>query len=70
LITSALKRLAAVSNEILVLVESSKKRFTTVLPRKVGSLRFGPSEMAAMYLAVVIKSNDCSLVKSFTDSKF
>lgn len=37
LITSAERRLAAASNEMRVRVESSKKRFTTVLPRSVGS---------------------------------
>ena len=37
LITSAESLFAASSKEILVLVESSKNRFTTVLPRKVGS---------------------------------
>jgi len=37
LMTSALRRLAAASKESLVRVESSKKRFTTVLPRSVGS---------------------------------
>ena len=43
LITSADNRLAAVSKEIRVLVESSKKRFTIVLPRNVGNFLFGPS---------------------------
>ncbi len=35
--TSALSRLAAASKDSRVRVESSKKRFTTVLPRRVGS---------------------------------
>ena len=37
LITSAESLLAASSKEIRVLVESSKKRFTTVFPRRVGN---------------------------------
>ena len=37
LITSAESLFAASSKDILVLVESSKKRFTTVLPLKVGN---------------------------------
>ena len=37
LMTSAESRFAAASNEMRVRVESSKKRFTTVLPRSVGS---------------------------------
>ena len=37
LTTSALKRLAASSNEVLVRVEASKKRLTTVLPLKAGT---------------------------------
>jgi hypothetical protein len=35
--TSADNLLAAASKEIRVLVESSKNRFTTVLPRSVGN---------------------------------
>ena len=38
LMTSALSRLAAASNEMRVRVESSKKRLTTVRPRSVGQL--------------------------------
>src|SRR5450432_636472 len=41
LITSADSLLAAASKEILVRVESSKKRLTTVLPRRVGSFLIG-----------------------------
>ena len=37
LMTSALSRLAASSNDVRVLVLGSKKRFTTVLPRKAGT---------------------------------
>src|SRR6476619_2853474 len=39
LITSALNRLAASSNDVRVLVLGSKKRFTTVRPRNAGKLR-------------------------------
>ena len=53
LITSADKRLAADSKEILVRVESSKKRFTTVRPRSVGSFFIGPSEIFDNSLAVL-----------------
>src|SRR5258705_13623952 len=37
LTASADKRLAAISNEVRVRVEGSKKRFITVRPRKVGT---------------------------------
>src|SRR5665647_196080 len=40
LMTSADNRLAAVSKEIRVRVESSKNRFTTVLPRRVGTVSY------------------------------
>jgi hypothetical protein len=52
LITSADSRLAAASNEILVLVESSKNRFTTVRPRRVGSFLIGRSATRASSSAV------------------
>jgi hypothetical protein len=52
LITSADNRFAADSNEILVRVESSKNRFTTVRPRNVGSFFIGPSDIFANSLAV------------------
>ena len=43
LMTSAESRLAAASNEIRVRVESSKKRLTTVRPRRAGSFLIGRS---------------------------
>jgi hypothetical protein len=52
LITSADSRFAAASNEILVLVESSKKRLTTVRPRSVGSFLIGRSARLASSSAV------------------
>ncbi|CAB4703388.1 unannotated protein [freshwater metagenome] len=69
-ITSADNRFAAVSNEILVLVESSKNKLTTDLPRKVGNFLFGPSVITASSLAVANKPNACSLLKSATESKW
>ena len=52
LITSAERRFAAASNEILVLVESSAKRLTIVRPRSVGSFLTCPSLMRASSVAV------------------
>ena len=52
LITSALSRLAAVSNEIRVRVESSKNRFTTVRPRSAGSFLTSREDTAAIWSAV------------------
>ncbi len=52
LITSADNLFAAASNEIRVLVESSAKRLTIVLPRKVGSFLTAPSLTLASSLAV------------------
>lgn len=52
LMTSALRRFAAASNEIRVRVESSKNRLTTVMPRSVGSLRTSRVETAAMSSAM------------------
>ena len=40
-ITSALSRRAAVSKLVRVRVESSKNRFTTVLPRRAGTFGMG-----------------------------
>jgi hypothetical protein len=37
LMTSALKRIAAISNEVRVRVLGSTKKFTSVLPRKAGT---------------------------------
>ncbi len=52
LITSALSRLAAVSNEIRVRVESSKNRLTTVRPRRAGSFLTEREDTAAIWSAV------------------
>ncbi|CAB4678338.1 unannotated protein [freshwater metagenome] len=68
-ITSADKRFAADSKEILVLVESSKKRFTTVRPRNVGSFFTGPSDIFASSRAVFNISRASAAVKSFIESK-
>ena len=70
LITSADKRLAAVSKLILVLVESSKKRLTTVFPRNVGSFLFGPSVMIASSFAVDKIPIALSFVKSSIDRRW
>ncbi|CAB4810556.1 unannotated protein [freshwater metagenome] len=51
-ITSADSRLAAASKEILVLVESSKNKLTTVRPRSVGNFFTGASEIFASSAAV------------------
>jgi hypothetical protein len=64
LITSADRRLAAASNEIRVLVESSKKRLTTVRPRKVGSFLIGRSAMLASSSAVSRIRRASSFVRS------
>src|SRR5699024_9043571 len=50
--TSADSRLAAASNEVRVRVESSKKRLTTVCPRRVGSLLMERAETVASSCAV------------------
>ncbi len=52
LMTSAESRLAAVSNEIRVRVESSKNRLTTVRPRSVGSFLISRDCVAAIWAAV------------------
>ena len=52
LMTSALRRLAAASNEMRVRVESSKKRLTTVLPRSVGSFLTSRDWVSAMSSAM------------------
>ena len=69
LITSADKRFAAASNEILVLVESSKKRLTTVLPLRVGNFFTVPSERRANSAAVSSTSIASSLLKSAIDNR-
>ena len=67
LITSADKRFAAVSNDMRVLVESSKKRFTIDLPRSVGSFLFGPSVIRANSLAVASRPNASGFDRSCTE---
>ena len=52
LMTSALSRLAAASNEMRVRVESSKNRLTTVRPRSVGSFLIGRSATPSSSSAV------------------
>ena len=47
--TSALSRLAANSNDVLVLVLGSKKRLTTVLPRNAGTFLFEPHDNVSGY---------------------
>ena len=69
LITSAESLLAAVSKLILVLVESSKKRFTTVFPLSVGNFLFGPSVIAASSLPVANRARASSLERSATESR-
>ena len=68
LMTSAESRFAAASNEMRVRVESSKKRFTTVLPRSVGSFFISRSCTAAMSSATsssaIASSRERSLVES------
>ncbi len=64
LITSADSRLAAASNEILVRVESSKKRLTTVRPRSVGSFLMGRSAIRASSSAVSRMSRASSRLRS------
>ena len=52
LMTSAESRLAAASKEMRVRVESSKKRLTTVRPRRAGSFLTSRSPTAAISSAV------------------
>lgn len=51
---SALIRLAAISKESLVRVDGSRKRLTTVLPRRVGTFFMGRFEISRNERAVVI----------------
>ena len=48
-IVSADNRLAAVSNDSRVRVESSKNKLTTVLPRKAGTLGTGLALISTMW---------------------
>src|ERR1051325_9171096 len=68
LMESADKRLAAISNEVRVRVEDSKKKLMTVLPRRVGTFLMGRSlislnEVAASRM-VVISSTESSRIPS------
>ncbi len=64
LMTSAESRLAAASKEIRVRVESSKKRFTTVRPRRAGSFLIGRSASDRISSAVARTSSASSRVRS------
>ena len=67
-ITSVLNLFAASSKEVLVLVEGSKKRFTAVLPRRVGtflmSLPNTSLNPAAVSRMRVISSTEISFMPS------
>ncbi len=69
LMTSAESRLAAASNEIRVRVESSKKRLTTVRPRRAGSFLIGRSASERISSAVASTSSASSRVRSAADSR-
>ena len=67
--TSAESRLAAASNEIRVRVESSKKRLTTVRPRRAGSFLIGRSASDRISSAVASTSSASSRVRSAADRR-
>ena len=69
LMTSALRRLAAASKDRRVRVESSKKRLTTVLPRRVGSFLTAWRWVAAMASAVSRTMTASSWVRSLALSR-
>ncbi len=69
LMTSADSRLAAASNEIRVRVESSKKRFTTVRPRRVGSFLTSRVLTAASSRAVSRTRTASSWVRSAAERR-
>src|SRR5713226_3280231 len=66
LIESAESRLAAISNEVRVRVEGSKKKLMTVLPRRVGTFFIARSEISLNESdesrIVMISSAESSLV--------
>ncbi len=70
LMTSAESRFAAASNEMRVRVESSKNRFTTVLPRRVGSFFISRSCTAAMSSATSRRAIASSRERSFVESRW
>ena len=69
LMTSAERRLAAASKEIRVRVESSKKRLTTVRPRRVGSFLIGRSATRAISSAVSRIRTASSRVRSAAEMR-
>lgn len=69
LMTSAERRLAAASKEIRVRVESSKKRLTTVRPRRVGSFLIGRSATLAISSAVSRIRTASSRVRSAAEMR-
>src|SRR5699024_836961 len=69
LMTSAERRLAAASKLIRVRVESSKKRFTTVAPTRVGSLRSERDWVSAMCSAVASTDTASSRLRSPIEMK-
>src|SRR5215468_2585236 len=52
LMASAERRLAAISNEVRVRVDASRKRLMTVLPRRVGTFLIGRVEISRKDSAV------------------
>lgn len=69
LMTSAERRFSAASKEIRVRVESSKKRFTTVRPRRVGSFLIGRSATLAISSAVSRIRTASSRVRSAAEMR-
>ncbi len=69
LMTSAESRLAAASKEMRVRVESSKKRLTTVRPRRVGSFLIGRSATRAISSAVSRIRTASSRVRSAAEMR-
>lgn len=69
LMTSADSRLAAASKEMRVRVESSKKRLTTVRPRRVGSFLIGRSATLAISSAVSRIRTASSRVRSAAEMR-
>ena len=69
LMTSADSRLAAVSNEMRVRVESSKNRLTTVRPRSVGSFLISRAWVAAIEPAVSRMRTASATSRSAVDSR-
>ena len=61
LIASALSRLAAISKDVRVLVEASKKRLMTVFPRSVGTFLMGRFEISRKEVAVAKINWICSI---------